>query len=163
MSGSFMTLGPSAARCAGSAWTIGGNPRSPSRSRRLPIGGSTGKRIGVFTLSDLVDRVVKTMKATELMWSVAPGLLARASLRNNRSVVRARACKTWLAVCCIMPPEPKAAATELRSLFLRYLAQKTPALCPDTLGLRLLATMPTECVICNRPISVMLRVRGRVF
>jgi hypothetical protein len=59
-----------------------------------------------------------------------------------------------------MPPEPKAAATELRSLFLRYLAQKTPALRPDTLGLRLLAPMPTECVICNRPISVMLRARS---
>src|SRR5262249_51884757 len=124
-----------------------------SRSRRLPSRSSTGKRIGVFTLSDLVDRVVKTMKATELIWSVASGLLARASLRNNRSFVRARAGKTWLAGCCIIPPEPKAGPTELRSLFLRYLTQKTPALCPDTLGLRLLAPTPTECVICNRPIQ----------
>jgi hypothetical protein len=105
-----MTLGPSAARCAGSGWTIGGNPRSRSRSHRLPTRGSTRKKIGGFTLSDLVDRVVEAMKATELDCAGWHPDSLRKLARAAVEVVRVHElAKLELAGCCL-PPEPKAAA-----------------------------------------------------
>ena len=105
-----MTLGPSAARCAGSAWTIGGNPRSPSQSRRLPGRGATGKRIGGLTLSDLVDRVVEVMKATELKCGPWHPDYLRELACAAIGAVRAHELARLELAGCYLPSEPKARA-----------------------------------------------------
>jgi hypothetical protein len=105
-----MTLGPSAARCAGSGWTIGGNLRSRSQRHSLSSSGSTRKRIGGFTLSDLVDRVVEAMKATGLYcaeWH--PDSLRKLACAAVETVRAHELAKLELAGC-YLPAEPKATA-----------------------------------------------------
>jgi hypothetical protein len=72
--------------------------------------GSTRRRIGGFTLSDLVDRVVEAMKATGLdcaEWH--PDSLRRLA-RAAVGAVRAHELAKLELAGCYLPPEPKAAA-----------------------------------------------------